>query len=133
MRPLSARSVVLSLLLGSHPPELPVSAIVVAGELFDIAEPTLRVALTRMVANGDLERTDRTYRLNSRLAERQRRQDGRRVGRDLGNRCCYLDRPQRCRPGRTARHVDGTATGRAARRRLAPTIEPGQTVARLAC
>jgi phenylacetic acid degradation operon negative regulatory protein len=75
MRPLSARSVVLSLLLGSHPPELPVSAIVVAGELFDIAEPTLRVALTRMVANGDLERTDRTYRLNSRLAERQRRQD----------------------------------------------------------
>lgn len=75
MRPLSARSVVLSLLLGSHPPELAVSAIVDAGELFEIAEPTLRVALTRMVANGDLERADGTYRLSTRLLERQRRQD----------------------------------------------------------
>lgn len=75
MRPLSARSVVLSLLLGSHPPELPVSAIIDAGELFEIAEPTLRVALTRMVANGDLERTDGTYRLSARLLDRQRRQD----------------------------------------------------------
>lgn len=75
MRSLSARSVVLSLLLGAHPPELPVSALVEAGRLFDIAEPTLRVALTRMVANGDLERTDGTYRLSSRLLERQRRQD----------------------------------------------------------
>ncbi|MET3960855.1 phenylacetic acid degradation operon negative regulatory protein [Marmoricola sp. OAE513] len=74
-RPLSARSVVLSLLLGAHPPELPVSAIIDAGELFDIAEPTLRVALTRMVANGDLERTHGTYRLSARLLERQRRQD----------------------------------------------------------
>ena len=75
MRSLSARSVVLSLLLGAHPPELPVSALVEAGRLFDIAEPTLRVALTRMVANGDLERTDGTYRLSARLLERQRRQD----------------------------------------------------------
>jgi phenylacetic acid degradation operon negative regulatory protein len=75
VRQLSARSVVLSLLLGAHPPELPVSSLVDAGELFDIAEPTLRVALTRMVANGDLERTDRTYRLSARLLERQRRQD----------------------------------------------------------
>lgn len=75
VRPLSARSVVLSLLLGSHPPELPVRALVDAGELFEIAEPTLRVALTRMVSTGDLERTDGTYRLSARLLERQRRQD----------------------------------------------------------
>jgi len=75
MRPLSARSVVLSLLLGAHPPEIPVSALVDAGELFGISESTLRVALTRMVAQGDLERTDGTYRLSSRLLERQRRQD----------------------------------------------------------
>jgi phenylacetic acid degradation operon negative regulatory protein len=75
MRSLSARSVVLSLLLGAHPPELPVSALVDASRMFDIAEPTLRVALTRMVANGDLERTDATYRLSARLLERQRRQD----------------------------------------------------------
>lgn len=74
-KPLSARSVVLSLLLGAHPPELPVSALVDAGEMFGIAEPTLRVALTRLVAHGDLERTDGTYRLSTRLLERQRRQD----------------------------------------------------------
>lgn len=75
MKQLSARSVVLSLLLGAHPPELPVSGLVEAGELFGIAEPTLRVALTRMVAAGDLERSDGTYRLTPRLLERQRRQD----------------------------------------------------------
>jgi phenylacetic acid degradation operon negative regulatory protein len=75
VRPLSARSVVLSLLLGAHPPELPVSAIVDAGEMFGISDATLRVALTRMVANGDLERTDGSYRLSARLLERQRRQD----------------------------------------------------------
>ncbi|MFL6174665.1 MAG: PaaX domain-containing protein, C- domain protein [Marmoricola sp.] len=75
MRPLSARSVVLSLLLGAHPPELPVSALVDAGEMFGIADATLRVALTRMVANGDLERADGSYRLSPRMLERQRRQD----------------------------------------------------------
>jgi phenylacetic acid degradation operon negative regulatory protein len=66
---------VLSLLLGAHPPELPVSALVRAGEMFGIAEPTLRVALTRMVAGGDLERADGSYRLSPRMLERQRRQD----------------------------------------------------------
>jgi phenylacetic acid degradation operon negative regulatory protein len=75
VRPLSARSVVLSLLLGAHPPELPVSALVHAGEMFGISDATLRVALTRMVANGDLERTAGSYRLSARLLERQRRQD----------------------------------------------------------
>ncbi len=75
MRTLSARSVVLSLLLGAHPPELPVSALVDAGEMFGISDATLRVALTRMVAHGDLERTDGTYRLSPRMLERQRRQD----------------------------------------------------------
>lgn len=75
MRPLSARSVVLSLLLGAHPPEIPVSALVNAGELFGISPSTLRVALTRMVAQGDLERTEGTYRLSQRLLARQRRQD----------------------------------------------------------
>ncbi|RNL80132.1 PaaX family transcriptional regulator C-terminal domain-containing protein [Nocardioides marmorisolisilvae] len=75
MRPLSARSVVLSLLLGAHPPELPVSALVDAGEMFGISDSTLRVALTRMVANGDLDRTDGSYRLSPRMLERQRKQD----------------------------------------------------------
>lgn len=74
-RPLTARSVVLSLLLGAHPPELPVRDIVRAVGLFDISEATLRVALSRMVGAGDLDRRDGTYRLTRRLLERQARQD----------------------------------------------------------
>jgi phenylacetic acid degradation operon negative regulatory protein len=75
IRPLSARSVVLSLLLGHHPPELPASVLVGAGSYFGISEPTLRVALTRMVAAQDLSRTENGYRLSPRMLERQRRQD----------------------------------------------------------
>jgi phenylacetic acid degradation operon negative regulatory protein len=52
-----------------------VSALVDAGEMFGISDATLRVALTRMVANGDLERTDGSYRLSPRMLDRQRRQD----------------------------------------------------------
>jgi phenylacetic acid degradation operon negative regulatory protein len=75
IRPLTARSAVLSLLLGAHPPELAARQIVRAAESFGIADATLRVALTRMVAAGDLERADGTYRLSPRLLERQARQD----------------------------------------------------------
>jgi phenylacetic acid degradation operon negative regulatory protein len=42
---------------------------------FGIREQTLRVALTRMVAAGDLVRSDDGYRLSDRLLNRQRRQD----------------------------------------------------------
>jgi phenylacetic acid degradation operon negative regulatory protein len=72
---MTARSVVLSVLLGAHP------AWASAGELirltadFDIREATLRVALTRMVAAGDLVRSADGYRLSDRLLARQRRQD----------------------------------------------------------
>lgn len=75
VRPLSARSVVLSLLLGAHPPELAVRDLVLVAHEFGIAEATLRVALTRMVAAGDLERTGATYRLSARMLDRQHRQD----------------------------------------------------------
>jgi len=75
LRPLSARSVVLSLLLGAHPAELSAAALVRAGDLFDVPETTLRAALSRMLAAGDLTRSDGTYRLSPRLLERQRRQD----------------------------------------------------------
>jgi phenylacetic acid degradation operon negative regulatory protein len=75
LRPLSARSVVLSLLLGAHPAELPAGALVRAGELFDVPEATLRAALSRMVAAGDLVRAGSTYGLSERLLERQRGQD----------------------------------------------------------
>ncbi|CCK32190.1 hypothetical protein BN159_7811 [Streptomyces davaonensis JCM 4913] len=75
LRPLSARSVVLSLLLGSHPPELPVKDLVRGVEPFGVGGSTVRAALSRMVAAGDLHRADTVYRLSDRLLERQRRQD----------------------------------------------------------
>ncbi|MER5597515.1 PaaX family transcriptional regulator C-terminal domain-containing protein [Streptomyces sp. NPDC002265] len=75
LRPLSARSVVLSLLLGAHPPELPVRDLVSAVEPFGVGGSTLRAALSRMVAAGDLRRTDAVYGLSDRLLSRQRRQD----------------------------------------------------------
>ena len=75
LRPLSARSVVLSLLLGAHPAELSAAALVRAGDLFEVPETTLRATLSRMVAAGDLVRDGSTYRLSERLLERQRRQD----------------------------------------------------------
>lgn len=75
LRPLSARSVVLSLLLGTHPPELPAKEIGRLLEGFGVGGSTLRAALSRMVAAGDLRRTEGGYRLSDRLLERQRRQD----------------------------------------------------------
>jgi phenylacetic acid degradation operon negative regulatory protein len=51
---MSARSVVASVLLGSHPPELPVAALVRLCSRFGIAEGTTRVAMSRMVAAGEL-------------------------------------------------------------------------------
>lgn len=72
---LTARSVVLSVLLGAHP------AYATAGELirltadFGIKETALRVALTRMTSSGDLIRSADGYRLSARLLARQRRQD----------------------------------------------------------
>ncbi|MFJ9820797.1 PaaX family transcriptional regulator C-terminal domain-containing protein [Streptomyces sp. NPDC101151] len=75
LRPLSARSVVLSLLLGAHPPELPVKDLVRLVEPFGVGGSTLRAALSRMVAAGDLRRTDAVYGLSDRLLARQNRQD----------------------------------------------------------
>ncbi|MCQ9178786.1 PaaX domain-containing protein, C- domain protein [Streptomyces sp. IBSBF 2953] len=73
--PLSARSVVLSLLLGAHPPELAARDLVRGVEPFGVGGSTVRAALSRMVTAGDLRRTDGVYRLSDRLLERQRRQD----------------------------------------------------------
>lgn len=75
LAPLSARSVMLSLLLGSHPDRMTAAALVRAGEHFGIPASTTRVALTRAVAAGDLRRDDGDYVLGERLARRQRRQD----------------------------------------------------------
>lgn len=75
LRPLTARSAVLSTLLGAHPPRLPARSLVRVGELFDIAEGTIRVALSRMVASGDLTQVNGDYQLTRRLRDRQSRQD----------------------------------------------------------
>jgi phenylacetic acid degradation operon negative regulatory protein len=65
---------VLSTLLGYHPPELPVRTLVRVGALFDIAERTVRVALVRMVADGEVTSDGGVYRLAGRLVARQHEQ-----------------------------------------------------------
>ncbi|MFC5747343.1 PaaX domain-containing protein, C- domain protein [Actinomadura rugatobispora] len=76
LRPLTARSVVLSTLLGLHPPRIGARQAVRVGELFGIAEGTIRVALSRMVASGDLVQDEKgRYELTDRLRNRQTRQD----------------------------------------------------------
>jgi phenylacetic acid degradation operon negative regulatory protein len=73
-RPLTARSVIASTLLGMDPPRLPAQLLVRSGELFGIAEGTTRVALSRMVAAGELAATDGSYALAGPLLRRHGRQ-----------------------------------------------------------
>ena len=75
LKRMTARSVVLSVLLGAHPAWATASELVRLTADFDIREPTVRVALTRMVSAGDLVRSEDGYRLSDRLLGRQRRQD----------------------------------------------------------
>lgn len=75
LEPLSARSLVLSVLLGSHPPKLTGRQLVAVAELFDIRGGTVRTALSRMVASGDLVGDDGDYSLGVRMLQRQRQQD----------------------------------------------------------
>jgi len=63
-------------LLGAHPAWATAAELLRLTSDFGIREPTLRVALTRMVHAGDLVRSDDGYRLSDRLLARQRRQDG---------------------------------------------------------
>lgn len=72
---LTARSVVLSVLLGAHPAYATAAELIMLTTDFDIKETALRVALTRMVAAGDLVRTAGGYGLSERLSARQKRQD----------------------------------------------------------
>jgi len=66
---------VLSVLLGAHPAWATAAELIRLTADFGIREPTLRVALTRMVGAGDLVRSADGYRLSDRLLARQRRQD----------------------------------------------------------
>jgi phenylacetic acid degradation operon negative regulatory protein len=72
---MTARSVVLSVLLGAHPAWASAAELVRLTSDFGIKESALRVALTRMVSAGDLIRSADGYRLSDRLLARQRRQD----------------------------------------------------------
>ena len=75
-RRLTARSVVASTLLGVSPPELPTRSLVATAEILGIAPGTARVAMSRMVAGGELEATAEGYRLVGRtlLARRSRQE-----------------------------------------------------------
>ncbi|BBZ00703.1 hypothetical protein MCHIJ_01400 [Mycolicibacterium chitae] len=75
LRRMTARSVVLSVLLGAHPAWASAAELIRLTADFGIREQTLRVALTRMVSAGDLVRSADGYRLSDRLLARQRRQD----------------------------------------------------------
>lgn len=78
-RSLNSRSLIASTLLGRHPATLSGKLLVALGELFGIAPGTTRVALTRMVQNGELVNGDGDYTLAGGLAERQKRQDASRA------------------------------------------------------
>jgi phenylacetic acid degradation operon negative regulatory protein len=74
-RKLRARSVIASTLLGTEPPVLSGRVLVRAAALFGISEGTTRVALSRMVAAGELATDDGMYSLiGPRLLDRQARQ-----------------------------------------------------------
>jgi len=76
LRPLSARSVVASVLLGTHPPRLSAAALVELCGRFGISGGTTRVALSRMVSAGVLAAEDGFYLLTGvDLLSRQRTQD----------------------------------------------------------
>jgi phenylacetic acid degradation operon negative regulatory protein len=80
-KPLTARSVLASALLGEDPPELPVAHLVHLAGLFGISGNRARVALSRMAAAGEVV-TDGSgrYRLTGHLLDRLGRQTGSRRG-----------------------------------------------------
>jgi phenylacetic acid degradation operon negative regulatory protein len=74
-RPLAARSVIASLLLGMHPPRMRGALLVRWCDHFGIAEGTARVALHRMRAAGELDLVAGVYTLAGPLVARQRHQE----------------------------------------------------------
>jgi phenylacetic acid degradation operon negative regulatory protein len=74
-RPLTARSVLASALLGADEPRLPVAVLVAAASLFGISAGAARTCLWRMVSDGELISDDGMYALAGRLLERRHRVD----------------------------------------------------------
>ena len=75
LEPLSARSVALSLLLGAPAASLTARELTTLGSTFEIAPATMRVALSRLVAAGDLTVADTAYALHARHRDRRRATD----------------------------------------------------------
>lgn len=86
-RPFTARSVLASTLLGIDPPWLPTLLLVQSGELFGLSPGTVRTAISRMAASGELEPVGDGYRLAGGLLDRHARQQASRAARS--------DRPKR--------------------------------------
>ncbi len=74
-RPLSARSVLASALLGSDQGCLTVAELVAMASLFGISDGAARTCLWRMVSNGELTGDGGSYALAGRLLERRQRVD----------------------------------------------------------
>lgn len=74
-RPLSARSVLATALLGADQPHLTVGELVAIASLFGISDGAARTCLWRMVSNGELTSEDGTYALAGGLLERRQRVD----------------------------------------------------------
>jgi len=74
-RPLSARSVLASALLGSDQARLTVGELVAVASLFGISAGAARTCLWRMVSHGELTADDGSYALAGRLLERRERVD----------------------------------------------------------
>lgn len=70
---LTARGVILSLLVSNHPARPTSAQIVRAAGAFGINESAARVALTRLVSGGDLTRTREGFQLSEPLRERRQR------------------------------------------------------------
>jgi phenylacetic acid degradation operon negative regulatory protein len=74
-RPLSARSVLASALLGADQARLSVSALVAMASLFGISDGAARTCLWRMVSSGELTAADGNYMLAGHLLDRRERVD----------------------------------------------------------
>ena len=83
VRPFNARSLVLSVLLGLPTPRLSGPSLGRLAKPFGIAPGTMRTALSRMVARGELAADGGSFELFGRLLERKEAQDiGRRPPED---------------------------------------------------
>ena len=74
-RPLSARSVLATALLGADQPHLTAGELVEIASLFGISDGAARTCLWRMVSTGELTSDDGIYTLAGRLLERRQRVD----------------------------------------------------------